>query len=83
MWYDAPMKSIIQFTVSHEDGVYTAEGVNVSIVTDGKTFEELTNNIREAVSLYFEDEDPVSLGFVKSPSILTNFELQPLHGFQA
>lgn len=77
------MKSIIQFTISHEDGVYIAEGVNVSIVTDGKTFEELTTNIREAVSLYFEDEDPVSLGFVKFPSILTNFELQPIHGVKA
>ncbi|MBI2475752.1 MAG: DUF1902 domain-containing protein [Candidatus Taylorbacteria bacterium] len=74
---------MIQFTVSHENGVYIAEGVNVSIVTDGKTFEELTSNIREAVLLYFEDEDPMSLDFVKSPSILTNFELQPLHDLKA
>jgi len=81
--YIMSMKGIIQFTISREDGVYVAEGINVSIVTDGKTFEELTRNIREAVSLYFEGEDPVSLGFVKFPSILTNFELQPLHGLKA
>ncbi|PIQ68751.1 MAG: hypothetical protein COV91_02540 [Candidatus Taylorbacteria bacterium CG11_big_fil_rev_8_21_14_0_20_46_11] len=74
------MKNIIQFTISKEDGIYTAEGINVPIVTDGKTFEELTRNIEEAVALYFEDETPESLGFGESPSILTNFELQPLHG---
>jgi hypothetical protein len=39
--------------VSEEDGVYTADGVNVPIVTDGKNFEELKENIREAVELYF------------------------------
>ena len=76
------MKNIIQFSISHEDGFYTAEAVNAPIVTQGKTFEELQDNIREAVELYFEDEDPAELGFGSStPSILTNFELMPaLHG---
>jgi hypothetical protein len=31
------MRNIIQFNISHEDGVYTAEGLNVPVVTDGKT----------------------------------------------
>ena len=69
------MKNIIQFFISQEDGVYTAEGLNVPIVTEGKTFEELKTNIQEAVELYFEDEDITSLGFGKTPSILTSFEL--------
>jgi len=33
------MKSIIQFEISLEDGVYTAGGVNAPIVTEGATFE--------------------------------------------
>ena len=78
------MKNIIQFSISQEDGVYTAEGVNVPIVTEGKTFEELNDNIVEAVELYFEGEDPTSLGFSFTPSILTNFELSlNLHGVKA
>lgn len=77
------MRNIIQFNISREDGIYTAEGLNVPVVTDGKTFEELTRNIREAVSLYFENENPNTLGFGSSPSILTNFELQPIHGVKA
>jgi predicted RNase H-like HicB family nuclease len=75
------MKNIIQFWVSQEDGVYTASGVNVPVVTDGKTFEELQANIKEAVELYFEDEDAAELGFGATPSILTSFELSAnLHG---
>lgn len=71
------MKSIIQFLVSKEDGVYTAVGVNIPIVTDSATFEVLTANLREAVDLYFDDEDPAALGFDRSPSILASFELTP------
>lgn len=77
-------KNIIQFWVSQEDGIYTAEGVNVPIVTDGKTFEELRGNIKEAVELYLEGEDLAELGFGPTPSILTNFEVTAdLHGVGA
>jgi hypothetical protein len=29
------MKTIVQFTISQEDDIYTADGVNVPIVTEG------------------------------------------------
>ncbi len=78
------MKNIIQFWVSREDGVYTASGSNVPVVTDSETFEGLQANIKEAVELYFEDENPTELGFGATPSILTNFEvLANLHGSRA
>jgi predicted RNase H-like HicB family nuclease len=69
------MHGILQFNISYEDGAYTADGVNAPIVTFGYTFEELQQNIREAVTLFFEGEKPSDLGFVQSPSILTSFEL--------
>ena len=80
------MTNIVQFWVSQEkeDGVYTASGVNVPIVTDGKTFEELKANIKEATELYFEGEDLAALGFGPTPSILTSFEVSAdLHGATA
>jgi hypothetical protein len=43
------MKTIVQFTISREDEIYTADGVNVPIVTEGATFEELQENIRDAL----------------------------------
>jgi hypothetical protein len=60
------MKNIIQFVVTKEQGVYTADGVNVPVVTQGST-----------VALFFLDENAASLGFSTSPAILTNFELAP------
>lgn len=69
------MHGIVQFNISYEDGAYTADGVNTPIVTFGYSFEELQQNIREAVTLFFEDEEPSALGFVSSPSILASFEL--------
>lgn len=78
------MKNIIQFLVSNNDNVYTAEGVNVPIVTEGKTFEELKKNIIDAVELFFKGESPTSLGFGPTPSILTSFELpMNYHGVDA
>jgi len=71
------MKTIIQFNILQEDGVYTADGANVPIVTEGGSFEELQENIRDAVAVYFEGSDPSSLGFATMPSILTNFEVSP------
>jgi chromosome condensin MukBEF MukE localization factor len=35
---------------------WCAKGVNEDIFTQGETYEELLKNIKEAVSLHFEDE---------------------------
>ena len=53
------------------------------VVTEGKNFEELRDNIQEAVELYFEGEDMASLGFGRTPTILTNFELFLNHWVKA
>jgi hypothetical protein len=67
VWYNKRMKNIIQFMVTKEQGAYTADGVNVPIVTEGSTFEELQANIREAVALYFEDENAASPAISLAP----------------
>ena len=46
------MKTSIQFEISHEGGVYTASGINAPIVTEAATFEELKENIRDAMAAY-------------------------------
>ncbi len=71
-------RNIIQFQITESDGGYVAEGVNVPIVTQGDTLDELTENIREAVGLFVEDEDLSKLGFATDPSVLVNFELPTL-----
>ncbi len=50
------MTQVIRFSISYENGSYTANGINAPIVTCGHTLEELRKNIREAVALFLEDE---------------------------
>ncbi|MBM3552622.1 MAG: type II toxin-antitoxin system HicB family antitoxin [Alphaproteobacteria bacterium] len=69
------MNRIIQFNVSRDDGTYTAEGVNVPVVTQAESFQELEENIREALTLLFEGEDLSMFGLSPSPTVLTSFEL--------
>lgn len=73
------MKRIIQFHISQGDKYYVAEGVDVAVVTQGKTLDELVINIKEAVELHFEGENPADFGFEKEPSVLANIELSLAH----
>lgn len=68
-------KHILQFHISKGDKYYVAQGAEVPIVTQAKTLDKLTENIREATDLYFEGENSSELGIISSPSLLVNFEL--------
>ena len=70
------MKNIIQFSIEKsEDGLYVASAIGHFIVTQAITFDELQNNIKEAVALYLEGENPTELGLSPHPSLLANFEI--------
>ncbi len=64
------MKNIIQFHIYKGESYYIAEGVDLPIVTQGKTLDELAKNIKEAVELQLENEN-----LSPNLSILLNFEL--------
>lgn len=56
---------------------YVAECLEISVVTQGATLDEVVDNLREAVALHLEDEDPAQFGLVARPPLLITFELQP------
>ncbi len=70
------MKNIIQFHVWKEKNCYVAQGVNLSVVTQAKTLDELTKNIKEAVALHLEGEDFSEFNLSSKPSVLLNYELE-------
>jgi len=41
----------------------------------GKTYDELFNNLREAISLFLEDEDLSKYDIQANPAIIANLEL--------
>jgi predicted RNase H-like HicB family nuclease len=55
---------------------YVAECLDLPVVTQAFTLDELAGNIREAVSLHLEGEDLAELGFSDDPTILATMELQ-------
>jgi predicted RNase H-like HicB family nuclease len=55
---------------------YFAECLEISVVTQGATLDEVAQNLMEAVSLHLEDEDPSEFGLVPHLCLAVSFELQ-------
>lgn len=69
------MKRNVYFSIRRGESHYVAECVDLPIVTQAVTLDELAENIKEAVELFLEDEDLTELGFAGKPSIVANLEL--------
>lgn len=70
------MKRIIQVHISKGKKYFVAECVDLPVVTQGKTLDELSKNLKEAIGLQLEGEDPANFGLAEKPSILASFELE-------
>ena len=55
-------KGIIQFRIYRGEKYYVAECLDLPIVTQGKTLDEVIENIKEAIGLHLEGEDLEELG---------------------
>jgi len=69
------MKRTIQVRIFRGESKYVAECLDLPVVTQADTLEELTANIREAVALHLEGEDLAELGLAPDPTILATMEL--------
>jgi predicted RNase H-like HicB family nuclease len=72
------MKHVIQFHVYKGDHYYVAEGLDLPVVTQAKSLDELAKNIEEAVALQLADEDPADYSLIAKPSVMLNMELDSL-----
>ena len=62
-----------------EQSGYVAECMEISVVSQGATLDEVTHNLQEAVQLHLEGEDVTELGLVSNPTILVTLELEPMY----
>src|ERR1051326_6737893 len=62
----------VEYDVSDEEygPVYIASNDELSLVTDGKTFEELLANLKEAIALLLEDDVREHFNLARKPRIL-------------
>lgn len=58
---------------------YLAECFEISVVTQGSTLDEVTQNLREAVALHLEGEDLRELGFAENPTLVVTMEVEPAY----
>lgn len=64
------------------DRCFVAECLDLPVVTQGRTLDELAANIKEAVDLQLAGEDPSDFGLAPHPSILASFELEPAYAYK-
>ncbi len=62
-----------------EQNGYVAECEEISVVSQASSLDEVVQNLREAVALHLEGEDPAEFGLVEKPSLIVTFELLPAY----
>ncbi|MBE0711035.1 MAG: hypothetical protein A2Y86_02490 [Candidatus Aminicenantes bacterium RBG_13_62_12] len=60
--------------VRRSAGFYVAESLELALVTQGRSLDELLRNLRQAVRLHLEGEDPGLFGLTASPRIAVTYE---------
>ena len=69
-----PARDTIHIVVRRSAGFYVAEGLELALVTQGRSLDELLRNLRQAVRLHLEGEDPAEFGLSASPRIAVTYE---------
>lgn len=71
------MKRIIQVRIFRGNRYYVAECFDLPVVTQAATLDELMSNVKEAIALQLEGENPADFGLAPDASILASYELEP------
>jgi predicted RNase H-like HicB family nuclease len=65
----AGMRATIHAVIQKDEGTYVAECMELAVVTQGSTLDEVTENLRQAVALHVEGEDMATLGLTEHPRL--------------
>ena len=66
-------KTIKAVIKNGEQSGYIAEAVDIPVITQGATLDEIAENLKEAVELFLEGEDPSEFGFDRYTTLNYNF----------
>jgi len=76
------MKEALQHTIKafirKGEKYYIAECLEVPVVTQGKTIDEVVANLKEAVALHLEGEDLEQIGLAPNPTLIITIETEPV-----
>jgi predicted RNase H-like HicB family nuclease len=71
-------REIIHAIVQRGESAYFAECLEVAVVTQGKTLDEVVANLQQALALHLEDEDLATLGLADHPRIQIIYDMAPV-----
>ena len=71
---DAETRDTVHAVVTESEGWYVAECLELAVVTQARSFDELLANLREALTLHLEGEDPAWLGLSPAPRLSVSYE---------
>ena len=73
---ESTVKRTIQVRISKGERLFVAECLDLPVVTQAASLDELTRNIQEAIALHLQGEDLTELGISANPTILATMELE-------
>lgn len=77
---EAPVdtRDAVHAVVTESDGWYVAECLEIAVVTQARSFDALLANLREALALHVDGEDPAWLGLAPAPRLFVSYEAPPV-----
>jgi len=70
------MKKIIKIEIYHDGEFYCARRIDFDVFSQGTSLDEVVENIKESIILYFEDDPSELAGFDWNPSIFSMMDLK-------
>ena len=70
------LQHTIKAIVRRGESAYVAECVELAVVTQGETVDEVLANLQEAVALHLDGEDLSEFGLAPNPTIVITMELE-------
>ncbi len=68
------LRDTIHAFIQRDESTFTAECLEIAVVTQGKTLDEIADNLRQAISLHLEGEEMAELGHSENPRIQLVYE---------
>ena len=71
---DAALRHRIHAALSYGHGWYTAECLELAVVTQGRTLDETLENLREAIQLHLDGHDPSLFALARPLALQITFD---------
>ncbi len=68
-------RDTIHAILQRDDSAYVAECLEVAVVTQGGTLDEVVENLRQAIALHLEGEDLAALGLADRPRLQLIYDM--------